>query len=171
MNDYEKRKYIINNKKRYHITLSKEQEHLINKINELRKGNNINKLNYDEIICFKDLIFDIYSEPIILDYENIFKFSNGNYLLKYHLNEFLKRLNDKDKNISNILLNNSFNKIILLLMKMILHSFFCINNQIMILFLYIMIKLMNLVNLENLNIKDIIINIFIKINFIFVKYI
>ena len=112
MNDYEKRKYIINNKKRYHITLSKEQEHLINKINELRKGNNINKLNYDEIISFKDLIFDIYSEPIILDYENIFKFSNGNYLLKYHLNEFLKRLNDKDKNISNILLNNSFNKII-----------------------------------------------------------
>ena len=131
MNDYEKRKYIINNKKRYYITFSKEQEHFINKINALRKENNIIELNYDKIIDFKDLIFDIYSEPIIFDYENIFKFSNGNYLLKYHLNEFLKRLNDKDKNISNILLNNSFNKIILLLKKMILPLFFYINNQIM----------------------------------------
>jgi len=115
MNDFEKRKYIINNKDRYYITISGEQEHLINKINEIRNENNINKLNYDKAISFKDLIFDIYSEPIIFDYENIFKFSNGNSLLKYHLNEFLKRLNDKDKNIFNILLNNSFNKIYIII--------------------------------------------------------
>ena len=115
MEDFEKRKYIINKKNEYNITISEEQAHFINKINALRKENNISELYYDKIIDFKDLIFDIYSEPIIFDYENIFKFSNGDYLLKYSLNDYLKRFNDKDKNIIKILLNNNFNKIYIII--------------------------------------------------------
>ena len=46
--------------------------------------------------------------------ENIFKLSNGYYLLKYILIKFRTLLEEKEWNIINVILNNSLNKIIII---------------------------------------------------------
>ena len=111
MNEYEKKKYILDNKNNYTI---KNQKDLINEINELRKENNIEDLNWDKKIYFEDLIMDKYSEPFLNDYENIFKLSNKKYLLKYPFDEFQTRFNNREKNLIDILLNDNLNKIIII---------------------------------------------------------
>ena len=114
VNDYEKRNYVLNNKNNYKIKTSQKQKDLIYSINQFRIENNIDRLTYNEIINFKDIIFDNYSEPIFYDYENIFKFSNGNYLLKYPINDFETRFKNKENNIVQILLNYYLDKIIII---------------------------------------------------------
>ena len=113
-NEYEKRKYILNNKDKYKITISKEQKALITLINKFRRENNIDRLKYDETINFEDLIFDKYAEQIFNESENIFKLSSRNYLLKYPLNEFESRFHNREKNIIDILLNDFLDKIIII---------------------------------------------------------
>ena len=114
LNDYDKRKYILNNINEYDIIISKEQENLISLINNYRKENNVVELSYDDEIKFKDLIFENYSEPILNKNKNIFTYSNGNYLLKFPLDEFKILFNNKEKSIINILLNDYLNKIIII---------------------------------------------------------
>ena len=111
MNDYEKRKYILDNKTNYTI---ENQKDLINEINELRKENNIDELKWDKTIYYEDLIMDKYSELFLSDYENIFKLSNRKYLLKYPFDDFQTRFNNREKNLSDILLNDNLNKIIII---------------------------------------------------------
>ena len=110
MNEYEKRKYILDNKNNYTIENNKV---LINQINKFRNENDIDDLNWDVEIYFKDLIMDKYSESFLYDYENIFKLSNRKYLLKYPSDEFKTRFNNRDKNVISILLNVNVNKIII----------------------------------------------------------
>ena len=111
MNEYEKRKYILDNKNNYTIENNKV---LINQINKFRNENDIDDLNWDVEIYFKDLIMDKYSESFLYDYENIFKLSNKKYLLKYPFDEFQTRFNNREKNLIDILLNDNLNKIIII---------------------------------------------------------
>jgi hypothetical protein len=111
MNDYEKRKYILDNKTNYTI---ENQKDLINEINELRKENNIDELKWDKTIYYEDLIMDKYSELFLSDYENIFKLSNRKYLIKYPFDDFQKRFKNREKNLTDILLNDNLNKIIII---------------------------------------------------------
>ena len=115
MKEYKKRKYIVKNKNKYKIMISESQEYYILQINKYRIENNINELNYDKCIAFKDLILDKYSEPIVFDNKNIFHLSDNNYLLKYPINEFVTRFNNKEKDIVNILLKDHLNKIIIVI--------------------------------------------------------
>ena len=110
-NDYQKRKYLLDNSDLFEIKISSFLENLISSINKIRKDNDIEELIYDKKIHFKDLIFDKYSGLIFYDKQNIFKLSNGNYLLKYPTEEFQTRLNNKEKNLINIILNDYLNKI------------------------------------------------------------
>ena len=118
LNEYEKRKFILNNKNKYEILISREQYDLIYLINYFRRSNNINEFIFDDIIKFDDLIIDKYSEVIFCVHENIFKLSNENYLLKYPLSEFKTKYN-KDKNITNFLSNKILNSIIIIEMDKI----------------------------------------------------
>ena len=93
------------------ITLSKKQKDIISLINKFRKDNNVNELIYDIIIGFKDLIFDKSSELIFYNNQNFFKLSNGKYLIKIPIEEFEARFYNKEKNITNYLLNDNLNKI------------------------------------------------------------
>ena len=112
MDDYEKRKYILNNKDKYEIISSRNQKDLISSINKIRYDNNIDDLIYEIKVNYQDLIFDTCSEPILYNNKNIFRFSDGSYLLKYYsFNEFIKRLNKCDSEIKNIILINNLNKI------------------------------------------------------------
>ena len=113
MNDYEKREYVLKIKNECVLERTKKGRKLFSLINKFRINNNIDKLSYEEM-NFEGLIIDKYSEPIFYKNENIFKFANGNYLLKYCLNEFETRFNNKEKNIIDILLNVSLKKIIIL---------------------------------------------------------
>ena len=112
MNDYEKRKYVLKNKNRFILRRTEKGNDLFASINEFRNNNNIDILSYEEMF-FEDLIIDKYSEHIFYNYENIFKFANGNYLLKYHLDEFKTKFNNEEKNIIDILLNVDLKKIII----------------------------------------------------------
>ena len=114
MSDYDKRKFTLNNINVYKTNISEENKKLISEINKFRKENNVDKLNYSEKINFNELIFEKLSEPNFYEDENIFKFSNESYLLKYPSNDFVKKFNDKQKNICEILLNLYLDKIIII---------------------------------------------------------
>ena len=78
-NEYEKRKYILNNKDKYKITISKEQKALITLINKFRRENNIDRLKYNETKdkqYWKELIrllpeSWLQKRTITMNYENI----------------------------------------------------------------------------------------------------
>ena len=114
LNKKEKKKYILDNKNKYKINISKCQEKIIHSINNFRKNNNIDELLYDKEISFGDLIIDKYSEPIILKDQNIFKLSDTNYLFKYTVGVFIKEFNAKKLDIINILLKDNLEKIIII---------------------------------------------------------
>ena len=111
MHEYEKRKYILNNKRKYEIMISVEQIYLISLINKFRIENNISELIFDDNIKLDDVIIDKYSEYILYDNQSNFKISNSIYLLKYTFEEFKIKFNNKEKDIINILLNDYYNKI------------------------------------------------------------
>ena len=114
MNDYERKKYIINNRNRLEIYNSIEKEDLIASINDLRTENNIKQLIYDKRIYFEDLVFDKYSEHILFSNKHIYKMSINNYLFIYPINEFKKRFYKKEKNIINILLSKNLEGILII---------------------------------------------------------
>ena len=113
-NDYQKRVRLLHDIDSLEIKISKKQKDIISLINKFRKDNNINELIYDKVIGFKDLIFDKSSEPIFYDNKNFFKLPKGKLLIKIPIHEFETRFNDKEKNITNILLNDYLNKIIII---------------------------------------------------------
>ena len=113
-NDYQKRVRLLHDIDSLEIKISKKQKDIISLINKFRKDNNINELIYDKVIGFKDLIFDKSSEHIFYDNKNFFKLSKGKILIKIPILEFETRFNNKEKNITNILLNDYLNKIIII---------------------------------------------------------
>jgi len=113
-NDYEKRKFILNNKNKYEIIGSSKQKDLITLINKIRFDNNVDDLIYEVKINYQELIFDRCSEPFLFSNKNIFKFYDGSYLLKYPLHEFITKLNKRDFEITNIILSNYLNKIFII---------------------------------------------------------
>ena len=82
-NKIDKTKYVLSNKNNYEIKITREQVNILNSINEIRKENNIDELTFFRPLKFKDLIIEQYSAHYSCREENIFKFSNGYYLLKY----------------------------------------------------------------------------------------
>ena len=111
MTDYEKRKYILNNKNKYEIIGSSKEKDVITLINNIRFDNNVDDLIYEVKVNYQDLILDSCSEPILFGDNNIFKFSDGSYLLKYPLNEIMTKLNKRNNEITNIILLINLNKI------------------------------------------------------------
>ena len=81
-NDYQKRVMLLQNIKLFQIKISEKEKKIMSSINKFRIDNTINELKYDNIIGFKDLIFDKYSEPIFANNKNIFKLSKRKYLKK-----------------------------------------------------------------------------------------
>ena len=122
MDDYKMRKFILNNKYRFSVN-SIMNEYILSLINNFRKENLIKELSYDDTNNFKDLIFDKCSEPIIFKDNNIFKLPNESYLLKYPFKEFETRFDKRERNITNIILNDYLNKIIIIEKKNILYIF------------------------------------------------
>ena len=122
-NDYQKRVMLLQNINLFQIKISEKEKNIISSINKFRIDNTIDELKYDNLIGFKDLIFDKYSEPIINNNENIFKLANESYLLKYPSNEFETKFNKGEKNIINIILKDYLNKIIIVEKENILFIF------------------------------------------------
>ena len=92
MEKKERKKYILENKNNYKITFSTDDKMLIGLINKLREVNNIDELIFDREIFFKDLIIDKYAEPIFSENKEIFKISDTNFLFKFPVGVFKKRL-------------------------------------------------------------------------------
>ena len=113
-NDYQKRAMLLHDIDSFEIEISEKQKDIISLINKFRKDNNVDELQYDDVIGFKDLIFDKSSEPIFYNDKNIFKLAKGKYLIKIPVKEFETRLYNKEKNITNVLLNDYLNKIIVI---------------------------------------------------------
>ena len=114
-NKTKKKEFILNNKNRYIINITENEKDLVSLINKYRKENNIDELVYDKKFFFDELIIDKYSEHILVKNENIFKLSNTNYLFRYPVGEFTKKFNERNKDIINILLKVSLNKIIIII--------------------------------------------------------
>ena len=114
MKEYEKKKYILDNKNEYKIILNEKKKDLINLINNIRKKNNINELIANETLSFQNYIIDNYSEHIIYKDENNFKLSKEYYLFKYPLNKFKIKINDMDKKVMDVILNDYFNNIFII---------------------------------------------------------
>ena len=97
------------NMKKYSVNLDNVQSMLIDKINFLRNLNNINKLKYSKVQQLPDYIINKKTELIFKEEENIYKFSNNYYLIKYPTSECQKDI--RDKNIINIITIDFLDKI------------------------------------------------------------
>ena len=95
------------NMKKYEYKLNDTQKTLINNINQLRRKNNIPELQYNEYL--PDYIINKKTEFIFYEKENIYKFYNDYYLIKYPISECQKIINDN--NITNILSINILDRI------------------------------------------------------------
>ena len=95
----------------YHYTtkLDDTQKTLINKINQLRRQNNIPELRYDELQSLPDYIINKKTELILKEEQNVYKFYNNYYLIKYPISECQKDI--KDNNIINILSIDTLDRI------------------------------------------------------------
>ena len=96
-----------NMKKYFLYRLDDTQKTLINNINQLRRKNNIPKLQFNEYL--PDYIINKKTEFIFHEKENIYKFYNDYYLIKYPISECQKIINDN--NITNILSINILDRI------------------------------------------------------------
>ena len=89
------------NMKKYRYALDNVQKELINKINKIRKQNNIKELKYAMNQQLPDYIINNKTVLIFYKDKNVYEFSNNYYLIKYPISETQKEINDK--NIINII--------------------------------------------------------------------
>ena len=89
------------NMKKYEYKLNKSQINLIQKINDIRKQNNIIEMKYYKIVKLPDFIINKKAYLIFRPNENIYKLSTNLYIFRYPKNEFQNFL--KDKEILNII--------------------------------------------------------------------
>ena len=103
LNEKDKLKMLFKeeNMKKYRYVLDNAQKELINKINKIRKQNNIKELKYDILQQIPDYIINNKTELIFYKDKNVYEFSNNYYLIKYPISETQKEINDK--NIINII--------------------------------------------------------------------
>ena len=111
LNDKNKLRIIFKkeNMRIYEYKLNYSQIKLIDKINELRRQNNIPELNYDIWQKLPDYIINNKTELIFYKEKDIYKFPNNYYLIKYPISEFQSEI--KDKNIINILKSDFLDRI------------------------------------------------------------
>ena len=96
--------------KKYRYKLNGAQLKLIEKINKIRRQNNIPEINYNILWQeLPDYIINNKTELIFYKEKYIFKFSNNYYLIKYPISECQSDI--KDKNIINILTIDFFDRI------------------------------------------------------------
>jgi hypothetical protein len=103
MNSEEKKRYILNKTKEMtfmNFQNEKKIEIIKSAINEYRKENQLDELKYVNELPE----FVIYGNSLVkFTLNNILKIGDKKFLFKYPLGEFLKQLNEKNKNILNIL--------------------------------------------------------------------
>ena len=111
LNDKDKIKMIFKkeNMEKYEYKLDVAQLKLIDKINQLRRQNNIPEFQYNEEQKFPENIINSKTELFFYEEKDIYKFSNNYYLIKYPISEYQNDI--KDKNIINILTIDILNKI------------------------------------------------------------
>ena len=112
LKDEDKRKYVYQHKNDYKVKISSDIIKLITLINYFRKKNNTHEFNYSvELPYYKiNYILNYFSENFYFD-SNIFKITNKNYLFKFPIGEFEKKLYNEDKNIIDILLKDYLDNI------------------------------------------------------------
>jgi len=102
-------KYLKNIEKNLEHLQKKEDLNIISSINNLRISNNLNELKV--MTNLPKCIIDKPNELIFDNYENIFRLSDNKYILKYKLGSFNFDLQNKNKEIMNLLLNKNINGI------------------------------------------------------------
>lgn len=106
-----KKIFLNENKEKFHHIHTRRQINLINKINQYRTKNVKPILLFNEEEKIPDIFLKGYSEEKFFGYNNIFKLSNRKYLFKYIIGEFQNKLNKRNVDIKNIILNEDINKI------------------------------------------------------------
>ena len=109
-----KMEIITNNEGNYQLYYSQEEIDLIFLINRLREKNNlpIFRLNVDKKI--PEFIINPTSELIVNTYNNFVKLNENKYLFRYQIGEFENKLRNKEEVITNILLKEDLNSIIVI---------------------------------------------------------
>ena len=107
----ERKKYIFDHYKDYEHTISKEQEKLLESINDFRGIKKIPLLGFCDLSKIPDFLFNEISEVMMWPDKNIFKISNKKYLFRYPIGNFEINFTNKDKNILSILLKDNLDHI------------------------------------------------------------
>ena len=94
---------------KYEYKLDVAQLKLIDKINQLRRQNNIPELQYNKEQKFPEHIINSKTELFFYEEKDIYKFSTNCYLIKYPISKCQKDI--KYKNIINILTIDFLDKI------------------------------------------------------------
>ena len=114
MSRQEKLNFIYRNIKNIELFISQEEIDLIFLINNFRKKNNVQILAMSKSKRIPPFIINPPSEIILFSYKNIFQFKNNSYLLRYQIGEIENKLKNNDKELTNILLKENLNRIIVI---------------------------------------------------------
>ena len=111
LNDKDKIKIIFKNEnmEKYEYELDDAQLNLIDKINKLRRQNNILEFQYNKEQKLPEYMINTKTELFFYKEKDIYKFSTNCYLIKYPISECQNDI--KDKNIINILTIDFLDKI------------------------------------------------------------
>ena len=114
LNRQEKLNFIYRNIKNIEIFISQEDIDLIFLINDFRKKNDVQILTMSKNKRLPSFIINPPSEIILFSYKNIFHIKNNSYLLRYQIGEFEDKLKNNDIELTNVLLKENLNRIIVI---------------------------------------------------------
>jgi len=105
----ERKKFVLNNYTNYTYNFTSSQYNLINLINGFRQYKHLLKLRVDNKI--PEFIVNWPVELMLNSEQNLFKFSNKNFLFKFYNGQFKENLFKNDQSIINILSKDNLNHI------------------------------------------------------------
>lgn len=111
--DSKKKEIILDNIDKYKFQITDNQAFLLFSINQLRYKNNIDRFKFETSVKIRFILLNEISELKFLKYKHIFKIFGENYLFIYNLNEFKKKLIQKEAYIRNVVLNEQLTNIII----------------------------------------------------------
>ena len=106
-----RKKYVFDHYKYYKHTISDEQIELIKSINDFRGIKSIPLLGICEIQQIPSFLINETSEVMLWPEQNIFKLSNKKYLFRYPIGLFKIDFQNKNENITSILMKENLNHI------------------------------------------------------------
>ena len=117
VSEKDRKKFILDNHLNFRCKYFHDEENIINKINNMRNNKDISELGYNYNMTIPDWIINKPTELMLNPTQNIIRFSEKKFLLKYPIGKFMDFINDNDIQLIDIILKENLNFIEIITQK------------------------------------------------------